>query len=78
MLYKQVGDIFLQVHHLFVNYNLYILRELRKLVIVFFTVKNTHNLISLSLFHRGKIVNQQKKIKDIPIKEKLSHIIKSY
>ena len=60
MLYKQVGDIFLQVHHLFVNYNLYILRELKKLVIVFFTVKNTHNLISLSLFHRVKIVNQQK------------------
>ena len=37
-------------------------------IIVFFTIKNTHNLINLLLFHGIKIVNRQK-IKNIPIKK---------
>ena len=47
------------------------------LVIVFFTIKNTHNLIKLSLFHGVKKVNWQK-IKNNPIKEKLLHVSYSY
>ena len=56
---------------------LYILRRFRKLVIIFFTIKNTHNIINLSWFHGIKIVNQQK-IKNIPINEKLPHVPYSY
>ena len=51
---------------------MYLLRGFKKLVIVFFTVKNTHNLINLSLFHGVKIVNRQK-INNISIKEKLTN-----
>ena len=52
------------------NY-IYILRRFRKLVIIFFIVKNTLNLINLSSFHGVKIVTWQKKN---PIKEKLPHV----
>ena len=43
-----------QVHNCFY---LYILRELRKLVIVFFSVKNTPKLINQQLKNEVKIVN---------------------
>ena len=47
-----------QVHNCFY---LYILRELRKLVIVFFSVKNTPKLINQQLKNGVKIVNWKKK-----------------
>ena len=52
---------------------LYILRRFKKLVITYFTSKNTLNLINLFLFlkkrNKVKMVNQQK----LKIKNKFSH-----
>ena len=41
---------------------MYILREFRKLVIVFFPVKNTHKLINQQFKNGVKIVNWKKKV----------------
>ena len=46
------------LHH----HYLYILREFRKLVIVFFLVKNISKLINQQLKNRVKIVNWKKKV----------------
>ena len=43
-------------------YNLYILRQFRKLVIAFFPIKNTPKLINQQLKNEVKIVNWQKEV----------------
>ena len=43
-------------------YNLYILRQFRKLVITFFSIKNAPKLINQQLKNEVKIVNWQKEV----------------